>query len=229
MDDMEDEVELGAANKVFVGNLPFQISSAQLRRFFEEKVSSWGGETYNLVGASVREDRITGKSRGFGFVTFGSQGEAERAITALEGVQMMGRTLTIASALKRGASSAALEAAKRAKEAEADADWITTATTKKGADTRGGAGGGVGGGSGSGAGGGAGDGAGGKGRGGKGGGKGGAKRKQKQKSWGSWAAPSESMKEEMQRRELEQKAMEDKQEAKRQTVLEKERHPDEGF
>ena len=199
---------MGAADKVFVGNLPFQISSSKLRRFFEEQVSAWGAETYTLLGATVREDRVTGKSRGFGFVTFGSADEADRAIAALEGVQMMGRTLTIASALKRGTSSAALEMAKQAAAAEADADWITTSSRKGAAASS--------------------HGRGGAGRGAGRGGKGGVKaKKQKQKSWGGWAAPSESMMDEMTRREHQQKTMEDKQEAKQKRLVMQVRYDDE--
>ena len=199
---------MGAADKVFVGNLPFQISSSKLRRFFEEQVSALGAETYTLLGATVREDRVTGKSRGFGFVTFGSADEADRAIAALEGVQMMGRTLTIASALKRGTSSAALEMAKQAAAAEADADWITTSSRKGAAASS--------------------HGRGGAGRGAGRGGKGGVKaKKQKQKSWGGWAAPSESMMDEMTRREHQQKTMEDKQEAKQKRLVMQARHDDE--
>ena len=205
---VDEELEMGAADKVFVGNLPFQISSSKLRRFFEEQVSAWGAETYTLLGATVREDRVTGKSRGFGFVTFGSADEADRAIAALEGVQMMGRTLTIASALKRGTSSAALEMAKQAAAAEADADWITTSSRKGAAASS--------------------HGRGGAGRGAGRGGKGGVKaKKQKQKSWGGWAAPSESMMDEMTRREHQQKTMEDKQEAKQKRLVMQARHDDE--
>src|SRR5437016_4818615 len=73
--------------KIFVGNFPFSMTEDELRSMFEPygKVDS----------ASVVTDRDTGRSRGFGFVEMPDNGEADRAITALNGQDSGGRSLTV--------------------------------------------------------------------------------------------------------------------------------------
>jgi cold-inducible RNA-binding protein len=72
---------------IFVGNLNFSTSEADLRQLFE---------TYGQVDrVSIMTDRDTGRSRGFGFVEMGNAEEGEKAIAALNGSQMGGRTLNI--------------------------------------------------------------------------------------------------------------------------------------
>jgi RNA recognition motif-containing protein len=48
-----------------------------------------------VESANVISDKFTGQSRGFGFVEMSSSGEAQKAISALNGTQMDGRTLTV--------------------------------------------------------------------------------------------------------------------------------------
>ena len=72
--------------KIYVGNLPFSTTDADLRQLF----SSHG----EVSSASVVMDRETGRSRGFGFVEMESA-NAATAITALDGRDMGGRPLRV--------------------------------------------------------------------------------------------------------------------------------------
>jgi cold-inducible RNA-binding protein len=72
---------------IFVGNLDFNTSEDELRQMFE---------AYGQVDrVSIMTDRDTGRSRGFGFVEMTSSEDGEKAIAALNGSQMGGRTLNI--------------------------------------------------------------------------------------------------------------------------------------
>lgn len=72
---------------IFVGNLNFNTSEDELRQLFEAH-----GQVDRV---SIMTDRETGRSRGFGFVEMANAEEAERAIAALNGAQMGGRTLNV--------------------------------------------------------------------------------------------------------------------------------------
>ena len=72
---------------IYVGNLDFGATEAELRALFEPFGS--------VERASVMTDRDTGRSRGFGFVEMTDEGEAERAIAALNGKVIGGRPLTV--------------------------------------------------------------------------------------------------------------------------------------
>lgn len=72
---------------IFVGNLDFNTSEAELRQIFE---------AYGRVDrVSIMTDRETGRSRGFGFVEMSDAEEGERAIAALDGSQIGGRKLNV--------------------------------------------------------------------------------------------------------------------------------------
>ena len=73
--------------KLYVGNLPFSATDADLREVF--------GQHGTVTDAIVMMDRTTGRSRGFGFVTLSSPEEGQAAITALSGADMGGRNLTV--------------------------------------------------------------------------------------------------------------------------------------
>jgi RNA recognition motif-containing protein len=81
------------ATKLYVGNLSFQTSSEDLR----EKFAQVG----NVESASVVEDRMTGRSRGFGFVEMATQEEAAAAIEKFNGQDFNGRNLTVNEARPR--------------------------------------------------------------------------------------------------------------------------------
>jgi RNA recognition motif-containing protein len=72
--------------KIYVGNLPFSTTDADLRDLFARH-----GE---VSSASVVMDRETGRSRGFGFVEMDTA-NADTAITALDGRDMGGRALRV--------------------------------------------------------------------------------------------------------------------------------------
>jgi cold-inducible RNA-binding protein len=72
---------------IFVGNLDFNTSEDELRRLFE---------AYGQVDrVSIMTDRDTGRSRGFGFVEMTNGEDGEKAIAALNGSQLGGRTLNV--------------------------------------------------------------------------------------------------------------------------------------
>ena len=77
--------------KLYVGNLPFSATEAELREMFEKH---GGVESINLI-----TDRDTGRPRGFGFIEMSDGGEA--AMSALNGTEMGGRNLTVNEAKKR--------------------------------------------------------------------------------------------------------------------------------
>jgi RNA recognition motif-containing protein len=72
---------------IFVGNLDFNTSEDELRQLFE---------AYGSVDrVSIMTDRETGRSRGFGFVEMTNGEDGEKAIAALNGSQVGGRTLNV--------------------------------------------------------------------------------------------------------------------------------------
>lgn len=74
-------------NKLYVGGLPYSVTDGRL----EEVFSAHG----TVSSAKVISDKFTGQSRGFGFVEMSSGGEAQKAMEALNGTQLDGRTLVV--------------------------------------------------------------------------------------------------------------------------------------
>jgi RNA recognition motif-containing protein len=72
---------------IFVGNLSFNTNEDELRQMFE----SYG----QVDRVSIMTDRDTGRSRGFGFVEMASNEDGDKAITALNGSQVGGRTINV--------------------------------------------------------------------------------------------------------------------------------------
>ena len=81
--------------KLFVGNLSFDTTSADLEALFAQIGS--------CESAAVITDRATGRSRGFGFVEMSSPGEAEKAIAELNGKELHGRAISVNEARERQA------------------------------------------------------------------------------------------------------------------------------
>src|SRR5690349_17775057 len=79
--------------KLYVGNLSFNTSESQLRDLFAEH-----GE---VVSATLVMDRDTGRPRGFGFVEFSNNADAQKAMAALSGKNVDGRDLTVNEAKPR--------------------------------------------------------------------------------------------------------------------------------
>lgn len=73
--------------KLFVGGLSWNTGDAELRGAFELH-----GQ---VTDAKVVTDRETGRSRGFGFVTFSDAGQADSAARALDGANLDGRTIRV--------------------------------------------------------------------------------------------------------------------------------------
>jgi cold-inducible RNA-binding protein len=74
-------------NKLFVGNLSYNTTENELQEAF----SAHG----TVVEANLMLDRVTGRPRGFAFVTMSTPEEAQKAIEALHGAQLGGRPLTV--------------------------------------------------------------------------------------------------------------------------------------
>ncbi|MBI1176894.1 RNA-binding protein [bacterium] len=82
------------SNKLFVGNLAFQTTEHDLEDTFAEYGS--------VTEANLVLDRMTSRSRGFGFVTMESDEAAQSAISALNGKELNGRAITVNVARPRG-------------------------------------------------------------------------------------------------------------------------------
>ena len=80
--------------KIYVGNLPFTASEADVRALFSQHGA--------VESVSLPTDRETGRPRGFGFVEMGGS-EAQTAIQQLNGFQMAGRPLRVNEAQERPA------------------------------------------------------------------------------------------------------------------------------
>ncbi|MCP9451409.1 MAG: RNA-binding protein [Nitrospira sp.] len=74
-------------SKLYVGGLPYSATDSQLTSLFAAHGT--------VESARIIADKFTGQSRGFGFVEMSTREEAEAAISALNGSQMDGRTLTV--------------------------------------------------------------------------------------------------------------------------------------
>jgi cold-inducible RNA-binding protein len=74
-------------SKLFVGNLSFNTTENELNDMFAQHGT--------VVEANLMMDRMSGRPRGFGFVTMGSPAEAQKAIEALNGANVDGRALNV--------------------------------------------------------------------------------------------------------------------------------------
>lgn len=83
--------------KIFIGNLSFQATEAELTSLF----SQYGA----VETVSVITDRMTGQPRGFAFIEMSDRKQAESAISALNGSDLQGRTLNVNEARPKTASS----------------------------------------------------------------------------------------------------------------------------
>jgi len=79
--------------KIYVGNMPYAVTSDELSELFAEH-----GQ---VAEANVIMDRETGRSKGFGFVDMPNDAEAKDAINALNSKQLNGRTLRVSEARPR--------------------------------------------------------------------------------------------------------------------------------
>src|SRR5262245_27088951 len=82
--------------KLFVGNLSFETTDDDLKQAFSNAGT--------CESASVIKDRLSGTSRGFGFVEMASDEEAQRAIAELNGRDLRGRMINVSEARERSES-----------------------------------------------------------------------------------------------------------------------------
>jgi RNA recognition motif-containing protein len=75
------------SKKIYVGNLPFSVTLDRLKELF----SPYG----QIEDAIVMANKFTGRSRGFGFVTFAEDGDAEKAIAEMNNKNIEGRELKV--------------------------------------------------------------------------------------------------------------------------------------
>ena len=85
------------STKLYVGNLAFQTTSEELQSLF--------AQAGTVASASVVEDRMTGRSRGFAFVEMSTKEEAAAAIEQLNGKEVGGRALKVNEAKPRESRS----------------------------------------------------------------------------------------------------------------------------
>ena len=78
------------SKRIYVGNLPWSITKVRL----EELFSSFG----EIEDALVVANKYTGRSRGFGFVTFKKEGDADKAIAEMNEKNVEGRNLVVKEA-----------------------------------------------------------------------------------------------------------------------------------
>ena len=81
------------AKKLFVGNLPFAMTDADLGAIF----SAYGAVT----SANVVIDKFSKRSKGFGFVEFENDEDAAKAMQALDNSEQMGRNIAVKEALPK--------------------------------------------------------------------------------------------------------------------------------
>jgi len=81
------------SSRLYVGNLPFSVTSDALRAAF--------APSGDVTDVHLVTDRDSGQSRGFGFVTMGNAHEAAKAIAAMNGAMLDGRALRVNEAEER--------------------------------------------------------------------------------------------------------------------------------
>jgi RNA recognition motif-containing protein len=75
------------SRKLYVGNLPYETDETAIRSLF--------GAYGSVDSVHVPTDKMTGRARGFAFVEMSSSEEAQAAISAVNGQQVNGRSLTV--------------------------------------------------------------------------------------------------------------------------------------
>ena len=75
------------SNKLFVGNLSFNVTENDLQDAFAAHGT--------VVEANLMVDRMSGRPRGFGFITMSSPEEAQKAIASMNGASIGGRAITV--------------------------------------------------------------------------------------------------------------------------------------
>lgn len=83
-----------SSNKLYVGGIPYRTTEDEMRTAFEEAGT--------VTSVSIISDRMTGRSRGFGFVEMATEAEAQAAVDRWDGKEFDGRTLSVSFARPQG-------------------------------------------------------------------------------------------------------------------------------
>ncbi len=83
-----------ATNKLYIGGIPYRTTEDEMRQAFEEAGA--------VSSVSIITDRMTGRSRGFGFVEMADEAAAQAAIDRWDGKEFGGRTLSVSFARPQG-------------------------------------------------------------------------------------------------------------------------------
>src|SRR3990167_1726282 len=83
-----------ASNKLYVGGIPYRTTEDELRTAFEEAGT--------VTSVSIISDRMTGRSRGFGFVEMADEAAAQAAIDRWDGKEVDGGMLSVSMARPQG-------------------------------------------------------------------------------------------------------------------------------
>ena len=81
------------SNKLFVGNLAWEVGAEDLKEAF----SKFG----EITDAFVATDKFSGRSRGFGFVTFANEEDAQKAKEEMQGFELKGREINVDEATRK--------------------------------------------------------------------------------------------------------------------------------
>jgi RNA recognition motif-containing protein len=80
--------------RLFVGNIPHACNETQLQQWFEQ-------QGYTVKSTQIIHDRLTGHSRGFGFVQLDEAVDLTNTIERLNGQRLLGRVLTVGEAIPK--------------------------------------------------------------------------------------------------------------------------------
>lgn len=80
--------------RLFIGNIPHACGEAELREWFQQ-------QGHTVTFAQVIRDRVTGHSRGFGFVELQDVSDLKTTVERLNGLRLSGRVLTVNAATPR--------------------------------------------------------------------------------------------------------------------------------
>jgi RNA recognition motif-containing protein len=86
---LDDKCKEGKKMKLYVGNLPFSVDEGKLKELFE---------SYNASEIVLIQDKYSGRSKGFGFVTIDDDETAKKAISEMNGKDVEGRELKVSEA-----------------------------------------------------------------------------------------------------------------------------------
>src|SRR5512134_3756086 len=82
------------SNRIYVGNLSYSTTEEGLRAAFAT-------DGRQVLSVSIITDRMSGRPRGFAFVEMATEDDAQKAVAALDGQQLDGRTLKVSEARER--------------------------------------------------------------------------------------------------------------------------------